>query len=149
MTPAKLIVAVAVAVIQGELVVAQETGPVLNRVAQSFIDAQVERSLQSMNSPFKPFRVIGNIHYVGASDVSSFLITTREGHILIDSGFEATVPMIRDAVSKLGFRFEDIKILLNSHARPRPRRRSCVAQAVNPRADRDERGGRCLAGPRW
>ena len=69
-----------------------------------------------MNRPFEPFRLIGNIHYVGASDVSSFLITTRDGHILIDSGFEATVPMIRDDVRKLGYRFEDIKIVLNSHA---------------------------------
>ena len=69
-----------------------------------------------MNRMFEPFRVIGNIHYVGASDVSSFLITTCDGHILIDSGFETTVPMIRESVRKLGYRFEDIKILLNSHA---------------------------------
>ena len=95
---------------------AQETAPGLDRLARSFIDAQIERSLKSMNGPFEPFRVIGNIHYVGASDVSSFLITTRDGHILIDSGFEATVPAIREGVRKLGYRFEDIKILLNSHA---------------------------------
>jgi metallo-beta-lactamase class B len=69
-----------------------------------------------MNRPFEPFRLIGNISYVGASDVSSFLITTPEGHILLDSGFEATVPLIRAGVRKLGFRFEDIRILLNSHA---------------------------------
>ena len=69
-----------------------------------------------MNLPFEPLRIIGNIHYVGASDASSFLITTPDGHILIDSGFEATVPAIREGVRKLGYRFEDIKILLNSHA---------------------------------
>ena len=95
---------------------AQETGLGIDHLARSFIDAQIERSLKSMNRPFEPFRVIGNIHYVGASDVSSFLITTRDGHILIDSGFEATVPSIREGVRKLGYRFEDIKILLNSHA---------------------------------
>ena len=85
-------------------------------MVQSFIDAQVERSLQSMNRPFEPLSVIGNIHYVGASEVSSFLITTPAGHILIDSGFGTTVPMIRENLRKLGYRFEDIKILLNSHA---------------------------------
>ncbi len=69
-----------------------------------------------MNRPFEPFRMIGNLYYVGASDVASFLIATPEGHILINSGFADTVPMIRDHVRKLGFRFEEIKLLLNSHA---------------------------------
>ena len=95
---------------------AQDARPGIEHLACSFIDAQIERSLQSMNGPFEPFRIIGNIHYVGASDASSFLITTPDGHILIDTGFEATVATIRDGVRKLGYRFEDIKILLNSHA---------------------------------
>jgi metallo-beta-lactamase class B len=95
---------------------AQDSDHGIERLARSFIDAQLERSLKSMNFPFEPLRIIGNIHYVGASDVSSFLITTPDGHILIDSGFEATVPAIREGVRKLGYRFEDIKILLNSHA---------------------------------
>ena len=80
--------------------------------------------------PMKPFHVIGNIYYVGPvsgsgtgrSDATSFLITTPDGHILIDTVFEDTVEVIRDNrdnrdnVEALGFRFEDIKILLNSHA---------------------------------
>jgi metallo-beta-lactamase class B len=69
-----------------------------------------------MNEPVKPYRVIGNIYYVGASDVTSFLITTPNGHILLDSGFIETVPQIKQNVAQLGFRLEDIKILLNSHA---------------------------------
>lgn len=69
-----------------------------------------------MNQPVKPYRVIGNIYYVGASDVSSFLITTPNGHILLDSGFIETVPQIKHNMAQLGFRLEDIKILLNSHA---------------------------------
>lgn len=69
-----------------------------------------------MNQPVKPYRVIGNIYYVGASDVTSFLITTPNGHILLDSGFFETVPQIKQNVSQLGFRLEDIKVLLNSHA---------------------------------
>ena len=61
-----------------------------------------------MNRPVEPFRISGDIYYVGASGVSSFLITTPAGHILIDSGFDETVPLIRDGVRKLGFRFEEI-----------------------------------------
>jgi metallo-beta-lactamase class B len=120
MTRMKSIGIVAVSVILGGLggvyACAQETAHGIETVARSFIDAQIERSLKSMNGPFEPFRLIGNIHYVGASDVSSFLITTPDGHILIDSGFEATVPAIREGMRKLGYRLEDIKILLNSHA---------------------------------
>ena len=68
------------------------------------------------NQPVKPFKVIGNVYYVGATEVSSYLITTSEGHILLDSGFLETVPQIQKNVAQLGFRFQDIKILLNSHA---------------------------------
>src|SRR5262249_47446162 len=94
----------------------QEAGGRLEQAARALARAPIEGALRSMNGPIEPFRVIGNIHYVGASDVSSFLITTPAGHILVDSGFEATVPRIRDGVAKLGFRLEDIKVLLNSHA---------------------------------
>jgi metallo-beta-lactamase class B len=108
----------ALAVIQGggTGVFGQPPSTTIKQAAQSLIDAQLERSLKTMNGPCEPFHLIGNISYVGASDVTSFLITTPHGHILIDSGFEATVPMIRDNVKKLGHRFEDIKIVLNSHA---------------------------------
>jgi metallo-beta-lactamase class B len=47
------------------------------------------------NRPVEPFRVVGSIYYVGASDVSSFLITTPEGHILLDTGFRETVPLVQ------------------------------------------------------
>lgn len=78
--------------------------------------AQQDEASRAMNQPVKPYRVIGNIYYVGASDVSSFLITTSNGHILLDSGFIETVPQIKQNMAQLGFRLEDIKILLNSHA---------------------------------
>ncbi len=68
------------------------------------------------NEPFPPHKVIGNVYYVGTSELSSFLITTGEGHILINSSYEESVPVIRAAVEKLGFKFTDIKILLISHA---------------------------------
>ena len=66
--------------------------------------------------PFPAHRVIGNVYYVGSKDLASYLITTPEGHILINSGFEQTVPLIRSGVESLGFKMRDIKILLASHA---------------------------------
>jgi metallo-beta-lactamase class B len=94
----------------------QDPGARLKAAAQGLARQQIEGWFRSMNRPFPPLRIIGNIYYVGASDTASYLITTPEGHILINSGFEATVPLIRDSVRKLGFRFEEIKILLASHA---------------------------------
>lgn len=66
--------------------------------------------------PFPPHRVIGNIYYVGSKGLASYLITTREGHILINSSLAASVPLIRASVEKLGYRFADIRVLLISHA---------------------------------
>jgi metallo-beta-lactamase class B len=60
--------------------------------------------------------VIGNIYYVGTEKLASFLIATPQGLILINSDYERNLPVIRDSVAKLGFRFADIKILLGSHA---------------------------------
>jgi len=68
------------------------------------------------NKPFPAHRVIANVYFVGTDALGSFLITTPEGHILINSDFETTVPIIRTSVEKLGFKFSDIKILLGSHA---------------------------------
>ena len=65
---------------------------------------------------FPAHRIIDNVYYVGSKDLASYLITTPEGHILINSGFEKTVPMIQAAVESLGFKMRDIKILLASHA---------------------------------
>jgi metallo-beta-lactamase class B len=68
------------------------------------------------NQPVEPFRIAGNLYYVGASGVSSFLVTTPDGLILIDTGFRETVPLIEASIKKLGFRFEDVKLLLEMHA---------------------------------
>jgi len=65
---------------------------------------------------FPPHKVIGNVYFVGSVDLGSYLITTPEGHILINTDFEETVPVIRAGVEKLGFKFTDIKIILGSHA---------------------------------
>ena len=66
--------------------------------------------------PFPPFRIAGNLYYVGSRGLASYLVTTPRGHILINSDLEANVPMIRDSVEKLGFKYTDIRILLISHA---------------------------------
>jgi metallo-beta-lactamase class B len=71
---------------------------------------------EQQNKQFPPHTIIGNVHYVGTESLSSFLVTTPAGHILINSVFERTVPTIQDSVQKLGFRFEDIKIVIGSHA---------------------------------
>ena len=71
---------------------------------------------QDWTEPFPAFRIAGNLYYVGSKGLASYLITTPEGHILLNSDLEANVPMIRTSVESLGFKFTDIKILLISHA---------------------------------
>jgi metallo-beta-lactamase class B len=67
-------------------------------------------------TPHKPFRIIGNVYYVGSKDLASYLITTSQGDILINSNLTSSVPLIRKNVEALGFHFNDVKILLISHA---------------------------------
>ncbi|HEY0529434.1 MAG TPA: subclass B3 metallo-beta-lactamase [Gemmatimonadaceae bacterium] len=66
--------------------------------------------------PFPPFRIAGNLYYVGTKGLASYLIATPRGHILINSDLEQSVPLIRSSVEKLGFSFADVRILLISHA---------------------------------
>ncbi len=70
----------------------------------------------SWRQPFDSVRVVGNVYYVGTRGLSSFLIVTPAGGIIIDSGEAETVPFIRASVEKLGFRLSDVKILLTGHA---------------------------------
>ncbi|HWW61065.1 MAG TPA: subclass B3 metallo-beta-lactamase, partial [Thermoanaerobaculia bacterium] len=77
---------------------------------------QASAESRSWNQPVEPFRIAGNVYYVGASEVTSYLITTPNGHIVIDGGYVETAPQIRANIAKLGFRVEDVKILLASHA---------------------------------
>ena len=82
----------------------------------SFAKPQADETSRAWNRPVEPFQVIGNIYYVGAAEVSSFLITTPEGNILLDSGLAETVPLIQANIKKLGFENQKIEILINSHA---------------------------------
>ena len=101
------------------------------------------------NQAVKPFRIIGNIYYVGMSGVTSFLITTPQGDILLDGGFPESAPLIEKNIAALGFRIQDVKYLLNSHAHfdhsggLAELRRLSGAQMVASRADGEmlESGG--------
>jgi metallo-beta-lactamase class B len=66
--------------------------------------------------PFPPFRIIGNVYWVGTYDLSSYLIVTPQGDILINTGLADSVPQIRSNIESLGFKVSDIKILMATHA---------------------------------
>ena len=69
-----------------------------------------------MSQPVEPFRIIGNIYYVGARNIASYLITTPAGDIMIDTGTKEMHQVILANIAKLGFKPQDIKILLSGHA---------------------------------
>ena len=66
--------------------------------------------------PFPAFRIADNLYYVGSKGLANYLITTPQGHILINSDMEANVPLIQKSIESLGYKFSDVKILLISHA---------------------------------
>ena len=67
------------------------------------------------NRPQKPFRIFGNTYYVGPHGLSSVLITSDAGHVLIDGALPESAPLIVANIQELGFRIEDVKIIVNSH----------------------------------
>jgi metallo-beta-lactamase class B len=71
---------------------------------------------EQQDKQFPPHKMIGNIYYVGTETLASFLITTPQGHILVNSMYERNVPTIKKSVEDLGFKFTDVKIILGSHA---------------------------------
>jgi len=68
------------------------------------------------SEPYTPFRIVGNIYYVGTADLACYLITTPKGNILINTGLSSSAEQIKRNVSTLGFKFNDIKILLTTQA---------------------------------
>lgn len=83
--------------------------------APAFARAQANDLSRNMNQPVPPFHIIGNIYYVGASDITSYLIVTSAGDILLDGGFVETAPQIEANIKTLGFKLSDVKILISSH----------------------------------
>jgi len=82
----------------------------------SLAGGAIAQNTADWTAPFPAHRVVGNVYYVGSKGLASYLITTPEGHILINSSMEANVPLIQASVEKLGFKFSEVKILLISHA---------------------------------
>jgi metallo-beta-lactamase class B len=66
--------------------------------------------------PDEPFRIAGNLYYVGSTGVAAFLLTGPEGHVVIDGGYPETAPLIIGSIARLGFDIKDVEVLLNSHA---------------------------------
>lgn len=74
--------------------------------------------IASWNEPVEPFKILGNTYYVGTKNLSSVLITSDFGHVLIDAGLPESAPLIAGNIEKLGFKVEDVKAILSSHAHP-------------------------------
>jgi metallo-beta-lactamase class B len=89
--------------------------PILAALCASLF-AQSPAEWLKWNEPVKPFRIVGNIYYVGAANVSSFAVKTSKGIIVIDGGMPETAALILNNLKALGFDPKDVKILLNSHA---------------------------------
>ena len=73
-------------------------------------------SCAEWNSPQQPFRVFGNTYYVGTHGLASILVTSPQGHVLIDGALPASAAQIEANIRALGFRIEDVRLILNSHA---------------------------------
>jgi metallo-beta-lactamase class B len=69
-----------------------------------------------MTTQFPPYKIIGNIYYVGTTSLAVFLVATSQGNIIINSTYERNMPVILKSVEQLGFKLSDTKILLGSHA---------------------------------
>ena len=82
--------------------------PALTQISSAFDDPD-------WHKPFPPFRIVGNLYWVGTWDLSSYLIVTPKGNILINSGLADSVPMILASVEKLGFKFSEIKLITATH----------------------------------
>lgn len=81
-----------------------------------FVFSQTNQHDRDANQPIKPFRIAGNLYYVGSSDMASYLITSPAGHVVLDGGFAETAPQIESNIKQLGFNLKDVKVLLNSQA---------------------------------
>lgn len=84
--------------------------------AQAQDDAVQCGDCAEWNQPVKPFNVYGNTWYVGVNGLSSLLVTSPQGHVLLDGGLPQSAPLIAANIKALGFRIEDVKLILNSHA---------------------------------
>ncbi|MGY8666645.1 subclass B3 metallo-beta-lactamase [Bradyrhizobium sp. UFLA05-109] len=90
-------------------------------LAATGAEAQTLRDLMAdmvkkWDAPTEPYKIIDNIYYVGTNGLASYLITTPQGHILIDTAMPEATGQIEASIAKLGFKISDIKYLINTHA---------------------------------
>ncbi len=90
----------------------------LAAVLAVFLGRWLNATKRGGQQPAEPFRIAGNLYYVGANDIAAFLITGPEGHVVLDGGYPTTAPMIMASIAKLGFDIKDVKVLLNSEPHP-------------------------------
>jgi metallo-beta-lactamase class B len=90
----------------------------LTALAIIFVGRWLNATKVGGQEPAEPFRIAGNLYYVGANDVAAFLIAGPEGHVVLDGGYPSTAPMIMASIAKLGFDIKDVKMLLNSEPHP-------------------------------
>ncbi|MFN0196944.1 MAG: subclass B3 metallo-beta-lactamase [Planctomycetaceae bacterium] len=88
----------------------------IRKIVPCLLSVVFATAVSAEDKPFPAHRVVGNTYYVGSDALASYLIATPQGHILINSGFDETVPLIQAAVESLDFKMSDVKILLASHA---------------------------------
>jgi metallo-beta-lactamase class B len=89
---------------------------ILRTLALAVLATGLSAQDPSWTEPFPPHKIAGNLYYVGSRGLAAYLVTTPQGHILINSNLESSVPQIRASIEKLGFQFKQVKILLISHA---------------------------------
>jgi len=88
----------------------------LAMLALSLVTSAFPQTSPDWTEPFPPHHIVGNVYYVGSKGLASYVITTSEGNILINSSLEGSLRLIQNSVEKIGFKFSDIKVLLISHA---------------------------------
>jgi metallo-beta-lactamase class B len=104
----RLVRLLAILVAASSIVLSAQTSPLTAEQRAQFHGAY--------SQPEEAFRLIGNIYYVGAKNIASYLITTPQGHILIDTGTTEMTPVITAGIEALGFKVRDVRIMLSSHA---------------------------------
>ena len=98
------------------LLIATTAARPLQQAPTLFSPEWYERYRGAYSAPMEPFRIVGNIHYVGAVNIASYLIATPEGHILMDTGTTTMHQQIVSNIAKLGFKPTDVRIMLSGHA---------------------------------
>ena len=93
--------------------------PGTSRVSAQQLPVNPDNNDPQRTEPIEPFRIIDNIYFVGPTiHATSYLFTSPDGHILVDATYEKFVPTIIKNIEKLGFKAEDIKVLLSTEAHP-------------------------------